>query len=205
MASLQYGDPMGFGPGTPGAAENRAEQERRLLAKLQPGPIRSTLMFAGLYQLTHEMLKQAILERVRGFHTPGFDLRRDDYERHVLTLGRVPGQRKPNEFLGCALWLVENGAITREQADRLDEIYAHRHELAHELVGFIVDVDREPDVALFTDALNMLYAIHRFWTRVEAAIGTFDEYGPDLDLDEVKPASLIVLSLCIDAYVEGVD
>ena len=52
---------------------SREEYEQRLMAKLQPAAIRSALSFAGLYQMTHEMLKQAILEKVRNFYCMGFD------------------------------------------------------------------------------------------------------------------------------------
>ena len=52
---------------------SREEYEQRVLAKLQPSAIRSTLSFAGLYQMTHEMLKHAILEKVRNFYCIGFD------------------------------------------------------------------------------------------------------------------------------------
>ena len=42
-------------------------------AKLQPQRIRASLSFAGLYQITHEMIKQSVLEEVRLFYRQGFD------------------------------------------------------------------------------------------------------------------------------------
>jgi hypothetical protein len=100
------------------------------------------------------------------------------------------------------LWLVEGDAITLAQADRLDDIYAHRHDLSHELIKYVVDPDFEPDVELLTDALTILKSIRRFWTSIEKDIGSFEEFG-DVDLDEVTPLSLAVLQMCIDAYVAG--
>ena len=44
---------------------------QRLEAKLQPQRIRATLSFAGLYQITHEMIKQSVLEEVRLFYRQG--------------------------------------------------------------------------------------------------------------------------------------
>jgi hypothetical protein len=49
--------------------------------------------------------------------------------------------------------LVHGGAITREQADRLDHIYAHRHSLTSELVKYPIDPDLDPDAELFDDAM----------------------------------------------------
>ncbi|MEN3267464.1 MAG: hypothetical protein V7646_4358 [Pseudonocardia sp.] len=100
------------------------------------------------------------------------------------------------------LWLVEGDAITLAQADRLDDIYAHRHDLSHELIKYVVNPDFEPDVELLTDALTILKSIRRFWTSIEKDIGSFGEFG-DIDLDEVTPLSLAVLQMCIDTYVAG--
>ncbi len=93
-------------------------------------------------------------------------------------------------------------ALTLSQADRLDDIYAHRHDLSHELMKHGIDPDFEPDVELFNDALTTLKAIKRFWVSNEKDIGAFQEFG-DIDLDEVVPLSLEVLQLCIDAYIAG--
>lgn len=84
----------------------------------------------------------------------------------------------------------------------LTEIYAHRNDLTHELVKYIVDPDFEPDVPLFTDALKILTAIRRFWTQIEIDIGTFED-RPDVTVDDVVPGTLLVLQMCIEAYAAG--
>jgi hypothetical protein len=183
------------------SADDPELYKQRLEAKLAPHRIRSTLAFAGLYQLTHELIKRSVLEQTKGFF--GKSLLDDtwfygeaDYRKSVLDM--VPG--KP--FRGSLLWLVDMNAISRAQADRLDAIYDHRHELTHELAKYIVDVDFEPDTDLFLDALTILRDVTRFWTQVEKDVGTFDEYG-DIDLDEVTPLSIALLGMCINAYGEG--
>jgi hypothetical protein len=85
---------------------------------------------------------------------------------------------------------------------RLDEIYLHRNDPAHELGKYIVDVDLDPDVELFLDALEILRTVHRFWSEVEANLGTFGDYE-DLDLDNVTPDALAMLGLCIDAFIDA--
>ncbi len=67
-------------------------------------------------------------------------------------------------------------AITLAQADRLEDIYPHRHDLSHELIEYIVDPDFEPDVELFTDALTILKVIRRFRTSIEKEIGAFETW-----------------------------
>ena len=183
--------------------------EQRLNDKLQPAVIRGTLAFAGLYQVTHEMLKHAVLDKVREFYCFGFEPdgsmpeeEHGEYRRHVLSLA------PKNKFRASLLWLVQSNAITQGQADRLDAIYAHRHSLTHELVKYIVDPDANPEVTLFVDdAMTTLKDLHRFWIDIEVSSGGFflpdgSDVG-DVDPDEVFPLSLVVLQQCIDAYLDG--
>lgn len=172
-----------------------------LEAKLQPERIRATLAFAGLYQMTHQLIKEAVLDEVRqfyfcGFNEKGFLYDEERYKEHVLDL--APKDR----FWASLLWLMGQEAITSTQADRLDDIYKHRHDLTHELIKYIVDFDFEPDVGLFGDSLQILAAIRRYWTEIEIGIGTFEDH-PDVTADDVAPLSLYVLQMCVDAYVTG--
>jgi hypothetical protein len=105
------------------------------------------------------------LDEVREFYWRGIEDGVVVYDEHAYAedvLARAP----KNKFRASLLWLVEGDAITPAQADRLDDIYAHRHDLSHELMS-----------------------IRRFWTSVEKDIGSFEEFG-DVDLDGVTPLSL---------------
>lgn len=178
-----------------------AQLEAQLKAKLQPWRIRATLSFAGLYQITHELIKSAVIDEVRQFYLIGFDefgLKYDEASYHEHVVSRDP----KNKFHASLLWLIDAGAITTEQADRLDEIYAHRHQLTHELAKYIVDPAREPDAQLFIDALEILRAIRDFWARVEIETGTFEGFGA-VSVEDVESSQLLLLQLCIDAYAEG--
>jgi hypothetical protein len=174
---------------------------QRLEAKLRPERIRATLGFAGLYQMIHELIKTAVLDEVREFYWRGIEDGVVVYDEQAYAedvLVRAP----KNKFRASLLWLVEHNALTLAQADRLDDIYAHRHDLSHELIKYVVDPDFEPDIELLTDALTILKSIRRFWTSIEKDIGSFDRFG-DVDLDEITPLSLAVLQMCIDAHVAG--
>lgn len=153
--------------------------EERLKAKLQPARVRSTLAFAGLFQLTHEMLKSMVLDDVKGFY--GYIRARSDnvwlpesgehvYRNEVLALD----PKKP--FRASLLWLQNMKAIAGEQSARLDDIYAHRHDLTHQLAKYLIDPNLEPDFDLFIEALKTLRSLSRFWTEVETRIGTFEDY-----------------------------
>lgn len=189
-------------------AEDPGGYRERLKAKLQPDVIRSTLAFAGLFQVTHEMLKREVLDKVREYHCLGLnadgsmaDAEKVAYRLHVLSLAS-------DRFRASLLWLAQHNAITQAQADRLDSIYAHRHSLTHELVKYIVDPDIGPDIDLLSDAITTLKDLHRFWIDIELNTGGFfpldgSDVG-DVDPDEVLPLSLMVLQQCLDAYVAGI-
>jgi hypothetical protein len=174
-------------------------------AKLAPARIRSTLAFAGLYQMTHEMLKRSVIQQtkaffgyvdIRGGEWIGGDRAEEHYRQSVLA--RAP--KKP--FEASLKWLAEMGAIDGAQAITLDRIYDHRHELTHELAKYIVDVAFEPNTDLFLDALSIFKDLDRFWIQMEMEIGTFDEHK-GLDLEDVTSGSAMLLDLCIQAYTEG--
>ncbi|MGN6501463.1 MAG: hypothetical protein ACTHKX_00995, partial [Pseudolysinimonas sp.] len=118
------------------------------------------------------------------------------YEREVLAL--VPG----NPFEASAVWLEQGGAISRAQRERLNEIYAYRHELTHEVIGFIVDVARDPDIGMLADALAIARDLDRFWKGIAKDTGTYDAHG-DVDLDDVHSGRTLILQLCVDAYLEA--
>lgn len=179
--------------------------QERLTAKLAPDRIRSTLAFAGLYQMTHELIKHGVLEEVKGFYGHSdFDggtwmwgkRGEETYTREVLAL--TP--KKP--FRASLQWLKASNAITPAQVDRLEEVYEYRHELTHELMKFVVDVEFEPNINLLTDAVHIMRDISRFWVQIEKDIGTFDKHG-DINIDDVHPGTLLVLDMCIEAYVAG--
>ena len=179
------------------------EYAARLEAKLTPARMRATLGFAGLYQITHEMIKQSVVDEVRDFFRTGFADRIWTYDE-VQYAAQVISKAPKNRFRASVLWLVDGGALTVDQADRLTAIYDHRNDLSHELIKYIIDPDFEPDLDLFTDAVAILKDIRRFWISIERDIGTFDEFG-EVDLDEVVPLSMLVLQQCLDAYVAGLE
>lgn len=185
-------------------AAEETELMARIIAKLEPSRIRSTLMFSSLLQLVHQLIKESVLTGVKGFfgYSDVFgkgewllgESRKADYEASVLAL--APG----SAFNASTIWLEQAGAITEVQRARLDEIYGHRHALTHELARFIVDVDREPDVSILTDALAIERDIDRFWIRVEKDLGTFDDHG-DVSVDQVVSGPAMIIQMCLDAYL----
>lgn len=197
----------------PFGGRSREEYEHLLREKMSHESLRLTLSVAGLFQLCHEMLKYAIMEKVRGFYLTGFDehgMTYDEaaYQAHVLAPTSASGGR-PNRFRGSVLWLVQHQAITPGEAGQIEAIYEHRHDLAHELGKYLIDVDHYPDVELFQEAARILRKIHRFWIEIELQTGGFfnQETGDlfaDVEADDVIPLTLVLLRECTDAVAESI-
>ena len=188
--------------------EPGSEALQRLEAKLEPARIRSTLAFAGLFQLTHEMIKRSVLDEVKSFYgfsnamgAPVWLTGRDGEAAHT---SKVLALDPKSPFRASLLWLVDSNAITSAQMHVLDRVYQHRHDLTHALGKYLVDLDFEPDLDLFVEAVSIVRSISRFWTQIEIDIGTFDEHG-DITADEATPLSLVLLQMAIDAYVQGLE
>jgi hypothetical protein len=130
------------------------------------------MAFAGLYQITGEMIRHAVVDKVRDFYwgdiedngAMSAENQEQQYRLQVLALAR-------KEFTASLLWLVQSKAITQAQADRLGAVHAHRNELTHELVRYMVDADADPDIELLAEALAILKDLHRFWVDVELSTG----------------------------------
>ncbi|MGW5217268.1 hypothetical protein ACWEQA_05320 [Nocardia sp. NPDC004085] len=157
-------------------------------------------MFASLLQMIHERLKLVVLDEVREFYNVGWDdsgrgiVNEDAYQRNVLDLA------PKNKFRASLLWLVKSEAITMTQADRLNDIYNHRHAVTHELIKYIVDPDERLDTDLFVEAVEILKAIKRFWAGI--MVYTTIDNPAEVDLDEVFTLDMMVLQHCVDAVIE---
>lgn len=115
------------------------------------------------------MIKHAVVDQVREFYWCGFDRETGPRCNEIAYKQDVLSKDKKRPFRASLLWLVEAEAITLAQADRLDDIYDHRHDLTHELGKYIIDVA----------AIEILRDITRFWKQIEIDIGAFEEHWRD--------------------------
>jgi len=104
----------------------------------------------------------------------------------VLPLGK-------NAFEASVNWLVQMEALTQDQADSLDAIRSHRHELAHELARFIVDPDADVSVDRLTELQSIMRSLDRFWGGINVDTNP-DFDGVDVDRDNIVSGSGALLT-----------
>lgn len=88
----------------PYGGRSREEYQALLAEKRSPRTLKFTLAFASLFQLTHELLKAAILDGVREFYWRGIRDGKDlydetGYQRDVMEPSRREGRPTPSEAL----------------------------------------------------------------------------------------------------------
>jgi hypothetical protein len=84
--------------------------------------------------MAHEMIKVAVLDEAHEFYWRGIERGTTVYDESRYA-DDVLAKAPKDTFWAPLLWLVEGEAITLDEADRLDVIYVHRHELSHELMS----------------------------------------------------------------------
>lgn len=172
---------------------------KRLQDKIQPENVATALVRAGAFLTGYELVKTAIIDQVKGFFLQGFDenglVYSRDYEQKVLTLGKNPFEASLN-------WLIQMEALTQEQADALDAIRSHRHEIAHELPRFLVDPDADVSIERLVELRGIMRSLDRFWGGIDVDVNP-DFEGVDVDRDNIVSGSGALLAYLLQ--IAGVE
>lgn len=166
-----------------------------VLEKLEPRAIRTSLNRAGLFLVGWEMLKMEIQDKVREFFADGFDengpMISERYHERVL------GQHK-SVFEASLLWLVEVGALTQEQTDRIRDLRIYRNVVAHELPKLLLEPGHDVDVARIHLMRDVIVTLGQFWGRIEVD-GNADFDGRDVKDEDIQSGSMLVMELLVAA------
>jgi len=106
--------------------------------KLEAPNVRVALQRAGMFLTGWEILASEIVDGVRQFFEIKPGVVGPEYDRDVVTRHKSPLE-------ASVRWLVEQGALTVEQAERVDAMRRHRNEIAHELSKLLVHPNDEFD------------------------------------------------------------
>jgi len=163
---------------------------------LNPEVTRPRLIVASIYIAGFEALKDAIMDRIRGFFWTDFDESGDKidpkYQSDVLARNR--------SLVHASLdWLTEMNAIDDADVRAFDRMKACRNTLAHNLFSTLGSEGLPPDFEqCFTEMVALLRKIEVWWiTNVE--IPTNPDYdGSDIDEEGIVPGRLMGIQLLWD-------
>lgn len=177
------------------------EKVRRSLESLfDPDVLRPNLIVASLYIAAFEMLRSAIVERLRDFFLIGFDesVKENDgwlvdptYEARVLSRNRSPVHASLD-------WLKESKAIDDADIAAFERVKRCRNDVAHRL-NKLLSEGLPPDLpARFSEIVALIDKIERWWiVNVEIPIDE-DLDRQEIDESKIVPGPIMALRLLID-------
>jgi hypothetical protein len=169
---------------------------------LNPATLRPKLITISLYIAAFELLKSAIVDRIKNFYTHEFN--RDgpridpEYQSEVLSKNRSP-------IYASLEWLKEAKAIDDVDLATFERVKKLRNDLAHALTGMLLR-ELPPELAeRFSEMVSLLDKIETWWVvNVDIAV---DPDLHDLEIDEIKviPGPIMGLRLLLDIALGSED
>jgi hypothetical protein len=162
---------------------------------LHPQTLKSNIINASLFITAFEMLKDSIVEKIRGFYVTGYEdgefIISDAYQQKVMSLHK-------SKLYASLKWLQDSFVIDDNDIAIFEEIKRCRNALTHEMLKF-ASTGIEFDVPeLFSKMTELLRKIEIWWfENLEMAIDP-DAYPEGLDLNEVVPGPIWTLQMLLD-------
>jgi len=163
---------------------------------LNPDTLKSNIICASTYIVAFDILKNSIIERIKGFYSVDFDkvtfrpIETDRYRKEVLSLNKSP-------LYASLQWHKENEVIDHADLDRFEVIKELRNKFAHEMMQFLAGDNSDYSLQPFKDMVHLLKKIEVWWI-VNFEMATSPElYPEDLDIEEIMPGPVLSLQLLI--------
>ncbi len=162
---------------------------------LNPATLRPNLIAASVYITAFELLKTAIVDRIKSFYTHGFDRNGGhidpEYDSEVLSRNR-------SHVFASLEWLKEMHAIDDADMAVFERVKKLRNELAHELTSILFQGLPADLVERLTEMISLLDKIERWWiVNVEIPINP-DLKGLEINESQVIPGPIMGLRLLLD-------
>lgn len=127
---------------------------------LDPNTLKRNLTSISLFITAFEMLKQSIIDKPKTMYLSGFDRNEliydKDYEKEVL------GRNKSCLFASFS-WLQEYEILDSKDYENFLKIKSHRNELAHEIVSYVTQNDKNLDIEIFQTLIKLIQKLERNW------------------------------------------
>lgn len=162
--------------------------------------VKSNLIRSSLYLFSYELLKNAIVDKIKDFYSMGFDENGYIYSEkynEVIVHRRING--KQNIFLSSLYWLEENGAITKDDITEIRAIREFRNTVAHKIDRILGDSDFNIDKNTEKKIFEFIRKIEVWWIK-EVEILT----NPDFDGKEIQDNDIISGSEIFYTYIKSI-
>ena len=159
---------------------------------LNPDVLRPNLISASIYIAGFEILKDAIIDRIKEVYTLG-GLPEDDekYRSEVLS-------SNPSRVYSSLHWLKENRVIDDNDAEIFEKVKQCRNDLSHRLAKMLTGGLPDDLPTRFAEMVALLDKIERWWI-VNVEIATDPQFD-DKEVDEsgILPGRVIAMQVMTD-------
>lgn len=156
---------------------------------LSPAELNRNLVYAGLFLVAFELVRELVINRVKGFYAnttfgPGMLFR--TYEQDVLA-------RHKHAFEASLLFLRDHfEAISPDDVMAIQALREHRNVIAHELPRILPIMDPSENERLLLRAREALFRLSNFWVFID--IGADPEFkSKALDWKQIAGEDLMLL------------
>jgi hypothetical protein len=164
---------------------------------LNPVALRTNLVLASLYLSAWEILKNSIVDQLKGFYCIGWNATTGEsfdvkYEQKVLSLDKSP-------LRASLLWFQDMGVVDAAELELVDRLREHRNDIAHHLPAFVAG-RRDVKVELIESLCLLVTKIDRWWIR-EIEIPTSGDFTAEeaetiID-NEISSGNMMFLSILL--------
>lgn len=171
---------------------------------LNPQKLKRNLISASVFLAAYELLKQSLIEQLRGFYSTELDASggwriSEEYRTEVLALDK-------REMVACSKWFLKVGALGADDLVVLKELAEHRNFIAHELPE-IIGASNEVSLLHMRCIYAVTSKIDNWWIReIEIPVNpNFD--GREFTEEELSGCfsmRVMIMSLLIE-IAEGGD
>ena len=151
------------------------------------------LIHASLYITSFELLKDAVVDRIRKFMSIGFD----HNGRTVTSDCKDQVLRRHRDVVEASLdWLRDMNAITSSDIETYRSLRDLRNRLAHELFDLLTAEGLPSDFnTKFVDLVTLMNKIEVWWVK-EFEIPTNPDFdGQEVDTASISPGPVIALKM----------
>lgn len=161
---------------------------------LDPDVVRPSLFLATMFITTFEILKDSVVDRIRGFYTNGLDengpIVGPEYQTEVASRNR--------SVLYASLdWLREHEVIDDKDIEAFEQLKKTRNQLAHQLFAVVTGQVESTHEAQFEVLASLLRKIEVWWVVNFEIAANPDFDGQDIDEEGIVPGAVLSLQMLI--------
>lgn len=162
---------------------------------LDPDIVRPSLFMATMFVTAFEILKNSIVDRIRGFYSNEWSeqgaVESQEYKAVVLS-------RHKSRVYASLNWLHENQVINDHDLIIFDQLKTTRNLLAHQLFDAVTGKTKSNHLDQYPVLVALLRKIEVWWV-VNVEIATNPDYADaEIDEDGIVPGAMLSLQILME-------